>query len=470
MSRGFFFSLFLMFCSAQSLMAQQYRYDFAIKDCKASKAILGYRQGDLMLRLDSTTVDTTKGIFSFSGNKSLMAGEYFVYFPSLGTFDFIINNENKFCIKGRFSAAQDSLYCDDSSENKIYFEYKNFLNTQNRKIQNIRNMMDILKRATKDTEVLKEQENAIKLIYDNIAAKAREVVAKNPTLLFSKVLLATQNVEIPVGMEPFIDGKPNPVYNQFVKNNYWNGVDFSDERILNTGAYKAALNRYFERGVEPDLDSIKAGIRRVVDKSKQNKAFYQYTIQSLSRKFDNPKMAWMDNMLVYLFDNYYKSAASVGADTATFLRMEYKANLYRPNQIGSLAPNLVLFDTLGKATQLSNIQSDFLLLYFFSPLCAHCQKATPIFADLVRKYPSSKLKIISITNDGEMDYWTGFVKAQKYPFACYHDKLKPSKSEQLYATFDLPNVYLLDKNKKILAKKIPLENIEGLLRNFSDKK
>jgi peroxiredoxin len=459
-----------MFCFDQTLLAQQYRYDFELRDCKASKAILGYYKGDVMFQLDSTSVDTTKGTFAFSGNKYLESGEYFVSVPSLGVLFFIINNENNFRVKGRVTSAQDSLIAEGSSENKIYFEFKKFVSVQNEKLQNIRNMMDMLKRATKDAEVLKEQEDAMKSIYESIASKAREIVIKNPELLFSKMLSATQNVAIPIGMEAFVGNKPNPVYNQFVKNHYWDGVDFKDERLLNTTAYRAVLSRYFERGVEPDIDSIKVGIERIVEKSKNNKAFYQYTIQFLSRKFDNPKLPWMDNILVYLFDRHYKSAASVGVDTATFLRMEYKASAYRPNQIGALAPNLILYDTLGKATQLSSIQSDFLLLYFFSPLCAHCQKATPIFADLIRKYPSSRLKIISISNDGEMDYWTSFVKAQQYPFACYHDKLKPSKSEQLYATSDLPNVYLLDKNKKILAKKIPLENMESLLKSFVDKK
>jgi thiol-disulfide isomerase/thioredoxin len=446
----------------ETIQAQQYRYDFELKNCKVSKAIFGYHRGEATYSIDSTLVDTVRGTFSFSGSKKLNEGEYFVYLPGLGALDFIINKENKFKIKGNALMLQDSMISEGSAENKVYFEYKNFVNAQNVKIRNVNSTMDLLRRATKDPEVIKEQEAVIKNLYSGISSQAKEIIKANPDFLFSKMLSTTLMPEPPAEFELYINQK-----NRYIKTHYWDGVDFTDERLLNTTAYSSALGRFLERGVESDLDSIKAATSRVIQRSSVNKAINQFTIQFYSQKFDNPKLPWMDNILVHLFDRHYKSATAVGIDTATFLRMEYKANLYRPNLIGALAPNLILYDTLGKASQLSSIQSEFILLYFFSPLCAHCQKATPVFVELAKKYPSTKLKIIAITNDGEMAYWTNFVKTQQYPFACFHDKEKPSKSETLYATSELPNVYLLDKNKKILAKKIPLENLEGLFRNFA---
>jgi hypothetical protein len=81
-------------------------------------------------------------------------------------------------------------------------------------------------------------------------------------------------------------------------------------------------------------------------------------------------------------------------------------------------------------------------------------------------YQVKGLAAVALNTDQESAYWKKFVKQQNWQ---WYDVDDPKSMEQLelqYAIFNLPVIYLLDKDKKILAKKVKPADLGAVLGNY----
>ena len=96
----------------------------------------------------------------------------------------------------------------------------------------------------------------------------------------------------------------------------------------------------------------------------------------------------------------------------------------------------------------------------------------PKISDATQFTEPSKLKIFTICTDGERAPWLAFLEKNKMKnWVNVLDEKPDSDIQKNYATWNLPVIYLLDKDKRIVAKRLKAENLPDLLRVlFSEKK
>jgi thiol-disulfide isomerase/thioredoxin len=194
-------------------------------------------------------------------------------------------------------------------------------------------------------------------------------------------------------------------------------------------------------------------------------------------RYLNQKYMWEDAVFVHLFDKYFASKtyawlAEKGRKTITDRAYSLMANI-----MGTAAADIMLPDTSGILTGLYDLKADYTVVVFWDPTCGHCREVLPRLDSFYRaKWKLAGLKMFAVSKetDGSKKDWMGFVhdhKLEEWVHVYYskaEDKMRieggiPGYS-QLYDIQSFPTLYLLDKEKRIVAKKLAVDQIDDVLQ------
>ena len=120
-----------------------------------------------------------------------------------------------------------------------------------------------------------------------------------------------------------------------------------------------------------------------------------------------------------------------------------------------------------KTARLHEIQAEYLILYFNNPGCQTCatSRAELLCAPTINtRIQQGRLKILSVYPDGIPD--SGILPTQEIPgWMEVYDANRNVLEKDLYDLKAIPTLYLLDKDKKVLLKDVPVRQIEGYLES-----
>jgi peroxiredoxin len=200
-----------------------------------------------------------------------------------------------------------------------------------------------------------------------------------------------------------------------------------------------------------------------VRKTMSNYDTYEFCLNYFLKKFnkEHKEVAFL-NLYDAFLQNQEGDCGSSQQDAFTWARE--KANVYRNVQIGSTAPDFALQDGI---LNLSSIQSDYILLVFWASWCPHCTEEIPkikavtdsISLSLQKK--NKKLITIAISIDTDKEAWQKYVKEKNLFTWLNTSELKGWKGEisKKYNVYATPTMFVLDKDKKIIAKPILPEQL-----------
>lgn len=145
-------------------------------------------------------------------------------------------------------------------------------------------------------------------------------------------------------------------------------------------------------------------------------------------------------------------------------RAEYQLNMALKNNIGEAATDFEYTTLDGKTSNMYNIDSEYIVLFFNDPDCHDCERvkayaeASSVFNVLSDR---DLLAMLAICIEANVDAW----RAANYPdiFINGYDQNQAISSEGLYDLKAVPTIYLLDKDKNVILKDSPVEQIEAWL-------
>ncbi len=463
--------LLLLLVAVQGVFAQQTDLTVQIKDLKTPFVVFGYFQGGKAYRLDSVQVDTSNGRFHFQ-KTGLQPGVYFCSSDKDKLFEFMLPYSSDTLFIGGTMARLDSLWSTNSPENEAFFRFEQQRKSLEGKFEAKKSMRNMIAQATKnDAEALSPIDAELDRLLASTDSLALDYVARNPAHLFAKMLRSVRPPDPPLLLRPLLrDGAPNPAYSQWQRQHYWDNTDFKNESLLNNLFWQVSFDNYFGRFVKPQPDSMIAAIDELLAKTPKNGAFYRFIVLRITQFFEQNEAPGADRIFVHMVDHYQKKQETPWLDKATLDRLGYKADTHRPNLTGSLAVNFTLPDETGKPIELYEIQAPFTLLIFYSPLCSHCMDIMPNIYQTYLDYESKGLAAIALNTDQQKAYWKKFVGQQNWRWFDLDDATKMEQLEQQYAAFNLPVFYLLDKDKKILVKKLKPNELGAILGRYFGKK
>ncbi len=475
MKKGFILILISFFATA--IFAQSYEIKVNIQGLSDTVIYLGHHFGEKKYVIDTTTIDS-KGNAVFRGDKELNRGIYLVVMPSRGMnyFEVLVADNKSFSIETDTANYVENMKIKGCKENILFNEYqKEMAGIQERRTE-----------LSKEYEAVKDNEEERKLVSDKMRALNEErveymdkVIEKNPKTFFSKILLAMKDVEIP---DPPKDKNgvitDSTFQYRYYKSHYFDYIDFTENGLLRTPIYEGKLNYYFDKMVVPLIDSLLPEANGIITKAYEagDSLMFQFTASHLLHYFETSKVMGYDAVFVDIAEKWYLSGKAEWADSAFLSKLTERVEKITPTKLGATAYNLQRMQSVDdKYYNLHSVEADYTVLVFFEPHCGHCKKEVPKLMDYYRDtLKPMNVKIFTVYTQYDKDEWKEFLDDKNlYEEGWYNiwDGPYPhSKFRDFYDIYSTPVVYVLDKEKKIIGKRIGVENIKSLIEFEEGKK
>ena len=447
-----------------------YNINITLKPYKNSYIYLGYHYGKMKALADSVLLDENSS-GTFKGKQPLLGGIYFVVSPRKEIlFELLIDKQQNFTIKADSAGLPNSVAFTGTSDNTSFQNYTKFANTTGLAI-NKANTEYATAKNKKDSAAITAQ---VKSLADKMQHYRDSLIQKQPNSLLSALFLAMKDPVVPPAAK-HPKGKYDSAYAfYYYKTQYWEGVSFTDERLIRTPFFEPKLIKYYKDLVSPSPDSINREVDHMLLYSRTNKEMYKFLLVHFVQKYINPEYMGQDAVFVHLFEKY------INTGEADFFTTQYKEYMTKrayslmANLIGQPAANMEMVDTLDKALPLYNVKSEMIVICFWDPTCSHCKEVVPKVDSIYNaKWKQQGITVYGVMVDGGKENWLQFIH-EKQLKNWLHVYQLPSQQlaetnagragfRQLYDVYQTPVLYLLDKDKRIVAKKLNYQQLDEVI-------
>ncbi|MDD4150665.1 MAG: thioredoxin-like domain-containing protein [Bacteroidales bacterium] len=458
------------------VFAQNYEIKVKINGISDTVIYLGHHFGEKKYVVDTTVIDS-KGNAIFRGEKKLNKGIYLIVMPSknMNYFEFLIADKTSFSIETDTAGFVEHMKIKGSKENLVFNEYQNKMS----------DIQEKRMKLNKEYEKAKGNEVEAKIVADKIQALNEERIAymdkianTNPNAFFSKILLAMKDIEIPEPPrnEAGVITDSSFQYKYF-KSHYFDYVDFAESGLLRTPIFEGKLNYYFDKMVVPLVDSLLPEANNIITKAYEggDSLMFQFTVSHLLHYFESSKIMGYDAVFVDIAEKWYLSGLATWADSTFLTKLAERVEKVTPTKLGAIAYNLERMQgTDDKYYNLHDIKGDYIALVFYEPHCGHCKTEVP---KLMKYYRDSlkelNVKIFAVYTQYDKDEWEEFIDAKNLTedgwYNVWDGPYPHSKFRDFYDIYSTPVIYVLDKDKKIIGKRIGVENIKSLIEFTKEK-
>jgi thiol-disulfide isomerase/thioredoxin len=467
MKKLFVFLLVALYCSGA--VAQNFKITLQTPDYKSGIAYLAYHMGPNLNAEDSAAVND-KGIAVFTGKRILPGGIYAIVFPGKNkTVDFFIDKEQVINIKADTTDLLNKTVVTGSKENVLFDQYQKTIAVKGTLLEKERTAY--INAKTKKDSALHE---ATYIRYNKeLNAYRDNLIKTQPNSMMSVLLRAMKEPEIPIQHAVTrADSLQN--YNYY-KAHYWDGVTFMDERVIRTPFFLPKLERYYREVLAQSPDTIIRESDYQLLLARTCPEMYKFLLNWLTDEYFNPKYMGLDAVFVHLFENYHSKGVSTWLNEKQQAAISRQAYMVMSNLIGLQAADLQMLDTADKHVSLYDVAADYTVVCFWDPTCSHCKEQIPKIDSVYEaSWKAHNVKIFAVLTEDVHPEWIKYIhehNLQSWTNAYVTKDMEKADAaaqkagfRQLYDVTLTPTLFLLDKDKRIIAKKLTWEQINDLLQ------
>ncbi len=219
---------------------------------------------------------------------------------------------------------------------------------------------------------------------------------------------------------------------------FWDGIEDFDGPTDENPILAAQIDFYFDKMVAPLPNSITLEISRLIEKTENNTDLRDFILWHLLERYRYPEYMSQDQVFVWLYDQYFSQLEIKDLNETNLALIQEKAERLRQLALFNVAPDIKLGDSI----DLQSIEKKFTVLFFYDHDCDLCQQEMQDLDSVVAQHPEiTKLAIDMNTDDVQVDV--------------------------LYDLYDIettPLIYVLDRDKRIIAKKIRARQIPLMIQ------
>jgi peroxiredoxin len=409
-------------------------------------------------RMVDTARTDISGTFDFTMTPDRPAGMYRIFTPLGQMFNVIYNHEN-IDFEATGMHGDDLLQVKQSVENLIYYKYLHVKSNDELRISILRPVLDYYPQNDTFYTIIRRQ---VEKLQDEIATVARNLIRNNPGTLAAHFIAMDEPVKLNLDVPP-------SAREQEMKKSYFSHVDFQDTLLLRTHLYTAKLIGYLALFQHQKKDkkylekAFIAPVDTILEKASENPRMYLFTLHYFVKVFTD---FGFENLLQHI-------AKTQQVDSIVPGRSLQKEAMKKQLQqiidlaIGKTAPDFEARSLRGKNVRLSRVNAGHTLLVFWASWCPHCTAALPQLKKYYDPAHPEKLQIIAISVDDSKKPVIKEIKKEGYTWInIAEQKGWDSPIAEKYGVNSTPSFFLLDKEKRIVAKPATIGELKPLLEKI----
>jgi Domain of unknown function (DUF4369)/Domain of unknown function (DUF5106)/Thioredoxin-like len=450
--------------------AQHFTVTLKTSSYKDGLAYLTYYYGK-NLNVEDSAIINENGMAVFEKDEKLLPGVYSIVFPGkTKMLDFLVDSSQNITVNADTSDLINKTKITGSEPNILFEEYQKFISVKGQALQR---ELDAYRnsKTQKDSLLHKKNYETLNIELENY----RETVIKD----HPESMLATlfESMKEPKVLISHPKTREDSLENyEYYKKHYWDGITFMDDRIIRTPFFLPKIEKYFRQVISPSPDSIIAEADNLLLRARSAPEMFKFLLNWLTDEYIYPKYMGQDAVFLYLFEKYHSKGVSSWLNEKQMKTISDRAYMLMANQIGEQAADLQMIDSAGVLKPLYGVKAPFTIVCFWDPTCSHCREELPHIDSIYRaSWEKEGVKIYGVLTDNkELTKWKEFMIKNNLKdwINVYENEAQEKITEaakkpsykQLYDVIQTPTLYLLDRDKRIIAKKLTWQQMDGVLQ------
>ncbi|MEE9373081.1 MAG: thioredoxin-like domain-containing protein [Saprospiraceae bacterium] len=430
-----------------------------VEGINSGTALLIASFADQNFKIDTATI-LEQGHFNFQEDSGYPQGAYYVMLPNNKYFQIILSDKQKFSLKTQLADPTATMEVTGNIDNELLYENLKYEREIQPQISNLAQQLKGLTPSSPQYTPLKKKEKELVAKRKNHLAK---LFARSPNSLFESFKSAGQNPDLKeyYNSDGTFDFDAQVI--QYRKE-FWDNVDFTDERLIRTPVIYNKLKRYIKELTVQQPDSIKIATKHLMDQVPLNSEFYKFFANWIALQYEPTKTTLMDSEAIYvdMVQNYITYEKAYWADSAQVFGLQQRAYEMAASLIGLKGPNVTANDPHGNSQSIDDITSPYVIVYLYNPTCDHCIEQTPKLVKFYNQWKSKGVEVFAIAIDTDDESWKKFINKNSMNWINVYD---PS-NKSIYAKYYVdktPEIYVLNQERIIIGKNLKVEQIETIL-------
>ncbi len=437
--------LFGIIIFSLNALGQGHNISIQVDGIQEEYAIIGFHLGERQHAHDTVYFDENNTI-QIKGDQELSKGIYFLYTPSL-YIEFLVV-EQEFELKTTLDGGYSDMEVSGSRENELFATFqKEMISIQ----QKQKRLADSLQVVSGQDSITVREELVLASKMGNTLKDS--LINENPDTFFSRLIGLMRSPDLPDFEEIEDEGERKRKQFFYYKANYFDGINDPSE-LLRTPVFSSFVMKYFDELVVPQPDSLIQEIDNWISKVEDSPESFRYWIVTFFKKYQESNIMGMDKVWVHVAEKYYLSGKADWLSEESLQTIRKEVRFIKPNLIGSYAPLFSTVDTAMQKVDLWSLDNEYLIFFFYDPDCGHCRKKTPVLRESYERIQELGGEVVAICTISDVGKWKRFIKNQELEWINVGDPNGQSNFRVDYNVRTTPQLYVLDKEKKIIAKKL----------------
>ena len=475
--------LFFVFTTNSSLLAQAQKtipasqIEFQSSEYANKMYYLASHYGKYQTLLDSVK-GTNEGKLLFKKNQKYVEGIYMLVTPDKKIeLEFMMDSDQKFAIQIT-NPTEKTAAVTNSALNQDFNTFNAFFKT---KMEGIKTLEKTLadKKTKQDSAVVIQD---LKKIQSEINNYKNDYIQSNPSNTLALLFRMSQPIDnfLSKPTEEKLATKTDSI--AYLKKHFFDGIDFKDSRLLRNPFLENRITAYFNTFVPVTPEAVTTEITQILNQTDlPNGEVFKYLSLHFVDLYSEPKIMGMDRVFINIYNTYFKNKEYAWLQLKQKEFFKFKVASIKDNLVGDKGRNLFMLTQDQKRIDLYDIKAKYTVLAFWDPTCGHCATEIPKMHQLYETdWKQKGVVVFAINNNtNEMVKWKEFIEKEKlfnwinvYPAPVVTGNYTKDDVDfqTLYNVRQTPVIYLLDQDKKIIAKKVGPENYTKIIEQLEKKK
>ncbi|MGQ7869431.1 TlpA family protein disulfide reductase [Sunxiuqinia sp. sy24] len=392
-------------------------------------------------------------------------GIYVLFFNSRKQIDFLLGEDQRMEI----SQQDETIQIKDAIESEWFQAYVDYLKARKKEAADIRKK---LSEAGEHAELELQLKKQLSELDAEIQQKWQAEAEKGTGSFYGKFMTSNrQLLANKADFPPEVQSNDSLLWicsYQFNKRHYWDYFDWLDPRMWRTPTIHSKLETYFNKVLIQHPDSVLPAAIEMIEASKTEPEIFQNLVSFLLNNSIQSNYLGMENVFVALAEKYYLSGQAFWASEKTLKTIRREVYFRKNNLIGATAKELLLPDEEGQYHSLHQQSTTYTVVVFWEPECGHCKQQIPeLFEEVFLKTDPSKLSVMAVYTQDNQEEWQHFIA--EHELNGWLNLWDPDQLSNMQVNYNIrttPMIYLLDRDKKIIAKKLTVDSLKKLLSNL----
>jgi peroxiredoxin len=447
-----------------NVFAEGHKIQGSIANYDGTVAFLAMMYGGNEYMIDTTNV--LNGNFVFETRYHLQSGVYLVILPPTSSFLILVDDTHTLSFKADIKDINSTIQFEGSVDNTEYYNYLRFFENKRADLDKIKSEYDAQANEADKVELLSKMQG----LKNEVVTHQKALVARIPGTLTAAMIKSELPVDVPV-----YDGSPEEInLKKYLhqKAHFFDNVDIADERLIRApkNVLVDRVDYYLDNLIPQHPDSLIVAVDDILHKSAKTEVSYRFFLTHMFNKYRDSRSIGMDAIYVHIAENYIAKGKAPWIEEDEKNTVLTAVKNISPTLIGKKAPNFTVQLEEGKDISLYDIESPYTVLFFWAPNCTHCQQSIPVLGNFYNAYKDKGVQVFAVCtklNEQEKNCWEYLDKNNLHNWINASDKMGGNSAiHTQYNIRTTPKIYILGKDKTIIAKDMGVEHLDEVMKRL----